>query len=170
MWPRISSGFLALQAGRLDEAERRFRRIVEMPVDAALFRVYRNSAEIGLGLVALARGQIEAAQRLLMAAQADRSNFYPYTYVQALVGLARIEHLRGAIEVRDRWLRKALRFAGERSLLEEYILVLVELAQMNAAGAPMNALIDSVYDYVQSIRLESAIAALEALRARRVAG
>ncbi len=170
MWPRISSGFLALQAGRLDEAERRFRRIVEMPVDAALFRVYRNSAEIGLGLVALARGQIEAAQRLLMAAQADRSNFYPYTYVQALVGLARIEHLRGAIEVRNRWLRKALRFAGERSLLEEYILVLVELAQMNAAGAPMNALIDSVYDYVQSIRLESAIAALEALRARGVAG
>lgn len=169
MWPRISSGFLALQAGRLNEAERRFRRIVEMPVDAALFRVYRNSAEIGLGLVALARGQIDAAQRLLMAAQADRSNFYPYTYVQALVGLARIEHLRGAIEVRDRWLRRALRFAGERSLLEEYILVLVELAQMNAAGAPMNALIDSVYDYVQSIRLESAIAALETLRAGRVA-
>ncbi|MCS6826316.1 MAG: DUF2791 family P-loop domain-containing protein [Caldilinea sp.] len=170
MWPRISSGFLALQAGRLQEAERRFRRIVEMPVDAALFRVYRNSAEIGLGLVALARGQIDAARHLLMAAQADRSNFYPYTFVQALVGLARLEHLHGAIEVRDRWLRKALRFAGERSLLEEYILVLVELAQMHVADAPINDLIDSVYEYVQSIRLESAIAVLEALRAKGVAG
>ena len=170
MWPRISSGFLALQAGRLDEAERRFRRVAEMPVDAALFRVYRNSAEIGLGLVALTRGQYDLAQRLLLAAQADQTNFYPYTYVQALIGLARIEHFRGATEARDRWLHKALRFAGERSLLEEYILVLVELAQMNPAGAPINELIDSALDYAQSIRLESALDTLQTLRHQHAAG
>lgn len=170
MWPRIASGFLALQAGRLDEAERRFRRIAEMPADAALFRVYRNSAEIGLGLVALARGQPEVAQRLLMAAQADQTNFYPYTYVQALIGLARIEQMRGATDARDRWLRRALCFAGKRSLLEEYILVLVELAQMNPAGVPLDELIDSALDYAQSIHLESAITTLRALRHPHIPG
>ncbi|MFO7631802.1 MAG: AAA family ATPase, partial [Caldilinea sp.] len=148
MWPRISSGFLSLQAGRLEEAERRFRRVADMLGDVALFRNYRNSAEIGLGLVALARGDIETARTLLESTQADSTNFYPYTYVQALLGLARIADLTHSIDQRDRFLRSALRFAGERSLLEEYMLVLVELAKMEPVTAPLDSLIDSVLDYV----------------------
>lgn len=166
MWPRISSGFLALQAGRLDEAERRFRRVADMPGDAAHFRNYRNSAEIGLGLVALARGQIDAARSLLEAAQADTTNFYPYTYVQALLGLARIADQAGEIAERDTLLRRALHFAGERSLLEEYMLVLAEVAHMQPATAPLNALIDSALTYAESIHLESGVAMLRALRQR----
>ncbi|MFN3335066.1 MAG: hypothetical protein ACK47M_21415, partial [Caldilinea sp.] len=136
MWPRISSGFLSLQAGRLDEAERRFRRVAEMPGNDAFFRAYRNSADIGLGLVALARGDIDAARRLLESAQADNTNFYPYTYIQALLGLARIADATDDIPRRDELLRHALHFAGQRSLLEEYMLILVEVAQMRPTGAP----------------------------------
>mgnify|MGYP005842086269 FL=1 len=164
MWPRISSGFLSLQAGRLDEAERRFRRVAEMPGNDGFFRAYRNSADIGLGLVALARGDIDAARQLLESAQADNTNFYPYTYVQALLGLARIADATDDIPRRDELLRHALHFAGQRSLLEEYILILVELAQMRPIGAPLDMLIDSALDYVQSIHLESGIATLTTLR------
>jgi len=164
MWPRIASGFLALQAGRVDEAERRFRRVAEMPGNAAFFRAYRNSADIGLGLAALARGDIDIARSLLEATQADNTNFYPYTYNQALLGLARIADVTGEIARRDELLRRALCFAGKRSLLEEYMLVLVEVAHMRPAGAPLAALIDSALDYVRSIHLESGVAMLTMLR------
>lgn len=162
--PRISSGFLSLQVGRLDEAERRFRRVAEILGDRAFFRNYRNSAEIGLGLVSLARGNIEQARQQLEAAQADRINIYPYTYVQALLGLARIADYMQDIRQRDQLLRKALRFAGQRSLLEEYMSVLVTLAHINAPGAPLDALIDSLLQYVATIHLEAGIATLRALR------
>lgn len=162
--PRISSGFLSLQAARLDEAERRFRRVTEILGDRAFFRNYRNSAEIGLGLVSLARGNVEQARQLLEAAQADSINIYPYTYVQALLGLARIADYTQDATQRDQLLRKALRFAGQRSLLEEYMSVLVTLAHMNVPGAPLDALIDSLLQYVTAIHLEAGIGTLRALR------
>jgi tetratricopeptide (TPR) repeat protein len=162
--PRISSGFLSLHLGRLDEAERRFRRVAEILGNRAFFRNYRNSAEIGLGLVSLARGNIERARQQLEAAQADHINIYPYTYVQALLGLARIADYTQDTRQRDQILRKALRFAGQRSLLEEYMSVLVTLAHMKVPDAPLDELIDSLLQYVTAIHLEAGIATLQALR------
>lgn len=163
MLPRISSGFLSLQAGRLDEAERRFRRVIGLLDDRTFFRNYRNSAEIGLGLAALARGNVDRARHLLEAVQSDRANIYPYTYMQALLGLARIADIEKAGAQRDLLLRKALRFAGQRSLLEEYMSVLVELARMNVVAAPLDSLIDSLLGYAASIHLEAGVATLRAL-------
>lgn len=162
--PRISSGFLSLHAGRLDEAERRFRRVIDMLGDRAFFRNYRNSAEIGLGLVALARGEVEEARGRLEAAQADTINIYPYTYVQALLGLARIADFTQDAAQRNRLLRKALRFAGQRSLLEEYMSVLVTMAHLNVTNAPFADLIDSLLQYVEAIHLEAGITTLQTLR------
>lgn len=162
--PRISSGFLSLQTGRLNEAERRFRRVADILGDRAFFRNYRNSAEIGLGLVALARGDVEQARCRLELAQADSANIYPYTYVQALLGLARIADSAQDAAQRDQLLRKALRFTGQRSLLEEYMSVLVTLEHMRVADAPLDSLIASILEYVASIHLESGVTTLLALR------
>ena len=160
MLPRISSGFLALQAGRLDEAERRFRRVVALLGDRSFFRNYRNSADIGLGLVALARDAYTEASALLEGAQSDTANIYPFTHVQALIGQARMAEADGDLPLRDTLLRKALRFAGERSLLEEYIAVLLAIAQTQPTQAPFPALVLSALDYARSIRLDSAIQTL----------
>ena len=165
MLPRISSGFLALQAGRLDEAERRFRRVVALLDDRAFFRNYRNSADIGLGLVALARGARDEARALLEGAQSDAANIYPFTHVQAIIGLARIAESDGDMALRDALLRKALRFAGERSLLEEYITVLLAISQVRPVQAPLPELVASVLDYVGSIHLDSAVQTLTDLLA-----
>jgi hypothetical protein len=157
MWPRIASGFLSLQAGRLDEAERRLRRVADFLSERRSFRNYFNSANIGLGLVALEQGKVEEARRLLREALVDSVHLYPYTHVHALLGLARIAHIDADMSARDRLLRQALQYAGKRSLLEEYIAIVLEVAHFRPAGAPVVALIASALTYVESIGLEAAV-------------
>ncbi|MBW7884553.1 MAG: AAA family ATPase [Caldilineaceae bacterium] len=164
MWPRISSAFLSLHAGRLDEAERRLRRVADFLGARKTFRNYRQSADIGLGLVALARGNLDEAQKLLARALDDPFNLYPYTHAHGLLGLARIAHARDDVVNRDALLRQALRFAGKRSLLEEYIAIIGEVACVRPEGAPVPDLIDSVLAYVRAIQLETAVEMLEGLR------
>ena len=161
MWPRIAAGFLSLQAGRLDEADRRLRRVVDFLGDRKSFSNYRNSANIGLGLVALARGETVLARPMLENALTDSVHLYPYTHVHAMLGLARIAHLEGNAGACAALLRQALRFAGRRSLLEEYVATVVEIARLRPAGAPLEQLVASVLDYTQSIGLESAVQTLQ---------
>lgn len=160
MWPRISSAFLSIQANRLDEAERRLQRVVTFLDGRNAFHNYRHSANIGLGLVALARGQLDKAQALLETASADPVNLYPYTHVRALLGLARIAHLRGDTAASAHLLRRALRFAGPRSLLEEYIETVLEIVYIQPPGAPADDLIRSALSYVESIGLDASITVL----------
>lgn len=161
MWPRISSAMLSLQAGRLDEAERRFRRVVNFLDGRDAFHNYRNSANIGLGLIALARNKLQASKGILERAVSDPVNLYPYTHVRALLGLARIAQIEGNAENRGRRLGQALRFSGQRSLLEEYIEVVLEIARLRPNGAPIERLLVDTLAYVESIRLGSAVSLLQ---------
>ena len=160
MWPRISSGFLSLRAGRLDDAERRLRRVVDFLDDRPFFNNYRNSANIGLGLVALARNEANEARAILAAALVDPVHLYPYTHVQALLGLARIAQIDGDAAQAEQLLRQTLRFAGRRSLLEEYIAVIEAIVALGVATAPVPVLVESILKYVRAIELNSAVSAL----------
>jgi ATP/maltotriose-dependent transcriptional regulator MalT len=162
MWPRIASALLSLQAGRLDEAERRLRRVADSLSDRNFHRNYRNSATIGLGLVALARGDLAAARSLLGDGLSDPVNLYPYMHVRALLGLARIARAQGDVTAADALLRRSLRFAGKRSLLDEYVETVLEIARQRPAGAPVAQLIEQTLAYVRPIRLEAAVRRLEA--------
>jgi ATP/maltotriose-dependent transcriptional regulator MalT len=144
----------------LDEAERRLRRVVDFLGDRKSFSNYRNSANIGLALVALARGETASARHMLESALMDPVHLYPYTHVHAILGLARIAHLQGDAGACAELLRQALRFAGRRSLLEEYVAAVAEIARLRPAGAPLKQLVASVLEYAQSIGLESAVQAL----------
>ncbi|MCC9077690.1 AAA family ATPase [Litorilinea aerophila] len=155
MWPRIASAFLSLRTGRLDEAERRLQRVVDFLAQRPGFENYRNSAFIGLGLVALERGEHRDAREWLEKALADPVNLYPYTHVRALMGLARLAHLEGQPAARDVWLRRALRFAGRRSLLEEYVDVVLTLADLRPPGAPVEQLLREMLSYVGSLGLDA---------------
>lgn len=162
MWPRISSAFMALQRNQLDEAERRLRRVADFLGDQDLYRSYRNSAQIGLGLVALARGEQAAAQTQLATALADPVNLYPYIYVQGLLGLAAIASQQGEQERCRQLLQRALAYAGERSLLEEYVETVLLLARLQPSAAPVQSLLRAICAYVEPLALTPAINHLRA--------
>lgn len=157
MWPRISSAFMALQQNELDEAERRLRRVANFLGDQDLYRSYRNSAQIGLGLVALARGASTAAQAQLQSALADPVNLYPYIYVQGLLGLATIANQQGAATLCRRLLQQALAYAGQRSLLEEYVETGLKIAALHPTDAPVQSLLAAILTYIEPLALTPAI-------------
>lgn len=161
MWPRIASALLSLQAGRLEEAERRLLRVTGFLGERDSYRNYRNSANIGLGLVELARGNLAGAKRFLDGALSDPVNLYPYMHVRALLALARIARLEGHTAEADLLLRRALRYAGKRSLLEEYMETVLEIAAQRPAGAPVEALLTRMLAYVGPIHLDAAVRRLE---------
>ena len=155
MWPRIASAFLSLRLGRVDEAERRLRKVLTLLDQRAAFRNHRNSTNIGLGLVALARGDQATAKPLLTEALADPVNLYPYTHVRALLGLAQIAHHDGDALGSATLLRQALHFAGRRSLLEEYVETVREIVHLQPVGAPVEKLVAETLRYVKAIGLDS---------------
>ncbi len=120
LWPRISSGYQALAVGELAQAENRFQQIADFLANRDSFRTHLHSTVIGLGLVALERGDVEKAARLLAQATADPENRYPYTYVLGRLGLARIAQRQGDGETARAILRRTLDYAASRSLVREY--------------------------------------------------
>lgn len=155
MLSRLDGAFLALQAGRPDEAADRLLSVVDFLSERPSFANFRQSANIGLGLVALAQGQLDNAETLLEEALADPLNLFPSIYIRALLGLARINALRGRRAAGNRYLRRALTFSGKRSLLEEYIAAIQELVRVQPDEAPITELIRSVLDYTEAIQLET---------------
>jgi len=153
MWPRIGSGIASLQGGRVDEAEGRLRRVADLLPEGEAFRNHRNSALIGLGLVQLARGEIDLAEGQLRTALADAINLYPYTHVLGILGLATIAHQRSGPAASQPLLQQALHFAGQRSLLEEYVETLLAIARLTPTTAPVLLLLTAMIDYATAVGL-----------------
>jgi len=83
-------------------------------------------------------------------------------HVRALLGLARIARLEGDPRRADALLRQALRYAGRRSLFEEYMETLLEMAVQRPASAPTETLLEAFLRYLRPINLEAATRRLEA--------
>ena len=160
VWPRIASAFYALQAGRIDVAEQRLQKVIDFLRNRAGFRNHRTSAKIGLGIVALERAQFTDAQKLLEEALLDSDSLYPYTHVKALLGLARIAHARENRSTMITRLQQALRFSGQRSLIEEYMETVQTIVQLKPDGAPIEQLIKDGISRANAVGFHSAIAKL----------
>ncbi len=140
LWPRISSGYQALESGQLDLAADRLHRVARFLADRDSFRTHRNSTVIGLGLVALAQGDLAEAERLLNQGLADPQHRYPFTYVKGILGQAHLAHLRGNGEEARRLLQRALGYAARRSLVREYAECVEAILSIRPPGAPLTAL------------------------------
>ncbi len=165
LWPRIASAYsISLRDGQLERAERQLQRVLDFLAGRDAFRNHRNSATIGLGLVAFARGDLDEAESRLNEALADPVHLYPYTHIRAMLGLADVAHARADIAKRDHLLRQALRFAGERSLLEEYAEVVATVARHAPTDAPVDELVAQTQRHAETAGLSTVVAALGAER------
>ena len=161
VWPRIASAFFSLQAGRVDVAERRLEKVMDFLRDHAAFRNHRTSAKIGLGIVALENCQLADAHKILTEALLDAESLYPYTHIQALLGLARIAHARAEEESVAKLLQQALQFSGQRSLIEEYMETVQAIVNLQPADAPIERLVQEGITLAKAAGLQSPIAKLQ---------
>mgnify|MGYP003380181601 CR=1 FL=1 len=89
--------------------------------------------------------------------------------MRALLGLAHIAKRAGDEAASAALLRQALRFAGRRSLLEEYVETVLEIAGQRPTGAPVELLLTRMLAYVGPVNLEAAIHRLENALHRQIA-
>jgi tetratricopeptide (TPR) repeat protein len=127
--------------GRLDEAEQLFAQ-VQRRLESLDLPSYRNSLHIGLGLLALARRQLDMAFELLHQALSHKQGAYIEVYVLAEIGLAHIAEQWGAYgEARAR-LRRMLAFTGRRSLLFLYATSALSFVRLGLRTREMHGLAD----------------------------
>lgn len=150
IWPLLSQAYFLMSVGQLDEAERIFLRVQEQLASQDL-PAYRCSTQIGLGLVALARRQLERAHTLLCTALAQRQSIYIEVYVLAEIGLAEIAQQQGAYAEAYERLCRLLAFSGKRSLLQLYAMSAFALARLSLhtqQTAGVAELLETVYRLV----------------------
>ncbi|WP_448591480.1 ATP-binding protein [Thermoflexus hugenholtzii] len=140
IWARIFQGYLALRARRLEEAQAQFQSVLTLLKGRSALRAHRLSAQIGLGMVVLAQGDLERATALLDEALAQGRAVDAVARSVGLVGEARLARLRGRPEEARTVLDRALRYTGRRGLVVEFVHAAVEMGRWaRAVGRPEEA-------------------------------
>lgn len=133
IWGRIHRAYVDVRWNRLDRAAERFRQMeTELSAHTAL-RSHWLSVQVGLGLLAMFRGETEAAARYFDIARGNLQNLYASNYVALNVSLARLHRHRGEFDAAERSLVQAMAFAAERGMLADYISALVEASRFSQA-------------------------------------
>lgn len=152
--PRLALAALALQEAQFNAAAAHLQATQAVLDQHTQCYNYRHSTNILLGLLALQQGDFVQAGALLETAVADPFNLSPYTYVRGLLGLARMAYLQQQPAISSRYLRRALAFAGQRSLLDEYIAALQTAVHLQPADAPLLDLIESAQTFTTAASLD----------------
>jgi DNA-binding SARP family transcriptional activator len=130
IWPLIHEGFLMLLDDRHEQARVRFEAMAAQLQDLPAFQSHRASVEVGLGLLALARGDLAQAEGRLAGALRSPQLLYGFVYTAAQHGLARGGALRGDLPTARVILGHTLDYSARRGLLPEYIRTAIEVARI----------------------------------------
>jgi hypothetical protein len=141
IWPRIHEGFLWLLDDRYEPAQARFEEMAAQLVELPTFQSHRASVEVGLGLLALAGGDLVSAQDRLANALRSPQLLYGFVYAAAQHGLARIAAMHGDLSKARAILAQALGYSARRGLSPEYVRTAIEVARIERDyGDPTAAL------------------------------
>ncbi|MDW8215107.1 MAG: BTAD domain-containing putative transcriptional regulator [Roseiflexaceae bacterium] len=130
IWPRIHQGFLWLLDDRLAQAEQRFGEMAARLAGAPAFQSHRTSIAVGMGMIALARGDLASADAHFYEALRVPHQLYGFVYVSAHHGIARLAALRDDLPRARAVLLHALRYSAQRALLPEYVRTVIEVARI----------------------------------------
>ena len=130
IWPRIHQGFLWLIDDRLALAEQRFVEMAARLAGVAAFQSHRASVVVGMGMVALARGDLTGADAYFHEALRAPHQLYGFIYVSAHHGIARLAALRNDLPGARTMLLHTLHYTVQRALLPEYVRTVIEVARI----------------------------------------
>jgi DNA-binding SARP family transcriptional activator len=130
IWPRIHQGFLWLIDDRLALAEQRFVEMAARLAGVAAFQSHRASVVVGMGMVALARGDLTGADAYFHEALRAPHQLYGFIYVSAHLGIARLAALRNDLPGARTMLLHTLHYTVQRALLPEYVRTVIEVARI----------------------------------------
>jgi DNA-binding SARP family transcriptional activator len=171
IWPRIHQAFLLLLDDQYAESQARFELLATQLQELPTFQSHRASVEVGLALLALARGETTQAAARFDSALASPQLLYGFVYIAAQHGRARLAALRGDMQAARITLANALDYSAQRSLLPEYVRTVIEVARIERDfGDPEETLsrLHSAAQLATSAGLTSLAAAASALLARLV--
>jgi hypothetical protein len=171
IWPRIHQAFLLLLDDQHAAAQTRFDLLATQLQELPTFQSHRASVEVGLALLALARGETEQAAVRFDNALASPQLLYGFVYIAAQHGRARIAALRGHVPLARTLLTDALGYSAQRSLLPEYVRSVIEVARIERDfGDPEETLVQlqTAAQLATSAGLTSLADAASALLARLV--
>ncbi len=130
IWPRIHQGFLWLLDDRLALAEQRFGEMTARLAGAPAFQSHRASIAVGMGMIALARGDLAGADAHFHEALRVPHQLYGFIYVSAHHGMARLLALRNDLPHARAVLLHALHYSAQRALLPEYVRTVIEVVRI----------------------------------------
>lgn len=169
IWPRIHQGFLWLIDDRLALAEQRFIEMAARLAGVAAFQSHRASVAVGMGMVALARGDLTGAGAYFHEALRAPHQLYGFIYVSAHHGIARLAALRNDLPGARAMLLHTLHYTVQRALLPEYVRTVIEVARIErdfGDPAPVLAHLRSAARLARSAGLAPLAAAASALSTR----
>jgi DNA-binding SARP family transcriptional activator len=169
IWPRIHQGFLWLIDDRLALAEQRFVEMAARLAGVPAFQSHRASVVVGMGMVALARGNLTDADAYFHEALRAPHQLYGFIYVSAHHGVARLAALRNDLPGARAMLLHTLHYTVQRALLPEYVRTVIEVARIErdfGDPAPVLAHLRSAARLAHSAGLAPLAAAASALSTR----
>jgi hypothetical protein len=172
IWPGIHEGFLMLLDDQHEPARSRFEEMAAQLVELPAFQSHRASVEVGLGLLALAGGDLAQADSRLTNALRSPQLLYGFVYAAAQHGLARIAALHGHLDRARAILSQALDYSARRGLLPEYVRTAIEIARIERDyGDPTSALalLRAAAELAEGAELSPLAAAARALLGRLAA-
>jgi len=146
-WPLLHQAYCLIHLGQLEEADRILHTLRTQLAQQNDFLSYRYSVQIGFGLLSLARGELNEAERLLQEALSNQKSLYIEVYVMAEIGLAYIARRKGRYDEAYSLLQRMLSFCGQHSLLQPYgstSLALAELSLQTGQVAGIMGLLETV--------------------------
>jgi DNA-binding SARP family transcriptional activator len=169
IWPRIHQGFLWLIDDHLALAEQRFVEMAARLAGVPAFQSHRASVVVGMGMVALARGDLTGADAYFHEALRAPHQLYGFIYVSAHHGIARLAALRNDLPGARTMLLHTLHYTVQRALLPEYVRTVIEVARIErdfGDPAPVLAHLRSAARLARSAGLAPLAAAASALSTR----
>ncbi|HZR40637.1 MAG TPA: BTAD domain-containing putative transcriptional regulator [Ktedonobacteraceae bacterium] len=131
LWPLLFQVYRSLLLGQVAEAEHALSVLQTQTLRQDGFLAQHYAIQIGLGLLAVARGEFEQANTLLREALTQRHHLYLETYILAEVGLASLAERQERYDEAYTRLLKMLAFCAQHSLLRFYSVISCSLARIS---------------------------------------